>query len=78
MYFANGSTASHNQNRHWRGFAQGLDIPVIWTTREGTIDHVHSDTSQYNHVTWAPAEDLREKLKARIGVVLGYGPLGAR
>jgi nucleoside 2-deoxyribosyltransferase len=44
------------------GFAQGLGIPVIWTCRE-------------DHITWKTPEELREKLRNRIGAVLGDGPL---
>lgn len=56
------------------GFAQGLGIPVIWCCREDHIGHVHFDTRQFNHITWASPEDLKEKLRNRIGAVLGDGP----
>ena len=56
------------------GFAQGLGIPVIWMCREDHIDHVHFDTRQFNHITWTDAADLKDKLKKRIGAVLGDGP----
>ncbi len=56
------------------GFAQGLGIPVIWTCREDHIEHVHFDTRQFNHITWTGPDDLREKLRNRIGAVLGDGP----
>lgn len=57
------------------GFAQGLGIPVIWSCREDHIGHVHFDTRQFNHITWTTPEDLRKKLKNRIGSVIGDGPL---
>ena len=60
------------------GFAQGLGIPVIWMCRQDHIDHVHFDTRQFNHITWANAIDLRSKLKNRIGAVLGDGPYTKR
>ncbi|WIY53927.1 hypothetical protein O9Z70_05170 [Devosia sp. YIM 151766] len=60
------------------GFAQGLGIPVIWMCREDHINYVHFDTRQFNHITWTDAGDLREKLKNRIGAVLGDGPNAAR
>ena len=60
------------------GFAQGLGIPVIWMCRQDHIDYVHFDTRQFNHITWTNAADLREKLKNRIGAVLGDGPRVAR
>ncbi|WP_156381290.1 hypothetical protein [Aminobacter sp. DSM 101952] len=60
------------------GFAQGLGIPVIWTCREDHIGHVHFDTRQFNHITWRAPGELREKLRNRIGAVLGDGPLLSR
>ena len=56
------------------GFAQGLGIPVIWMCRTDHIEHVHFDTRQFNHITWDTSEDLREKLRNRIGAVIGDGP----
>ncbi|POO56164.1 hypothetical protein [Agrobacterium rosae] len=56
------------------GFAQGLGIPVIWCCREDHINHVHFDTRQFNHITWTTPEELREKLRNRIGAVIGDGP----
>ena len=57
------------------GFALGLAIPVIWTCSDASKNDLHFDTRQYNHVMWATPEDLRTKLTARIGVVIGDGPL---
>ncbi len=56
------------------GFAQGLNIPVIWTCREDLIGQVHFDTNHYNHITWKNEADLYEKLKKRIEAVIGDGP----
>jgi hypothetical protein len=53
------------------GFAQGIGIPVIWTVRADCIDYVHFDTRQYSHVVWKDPEDLHQKLKNRIGAVIG-------
>ncbi|MDK4711089.1 hypothetical protein [Rhizobium sp. CNPSo 4039] len=60
------------------GFAQGLGIPVIWTCREDHIGHVHFDTRQFNHITWKTPQELRERLRNRIGAVLGDGPLAVK
>ena len=60
------------------GFAQGLGIPVIWMCRADHIEHVHFDTRQFNHITWSTPEELREKLRNRIGAVIGDGPLKDR
>jgi len=57
------------------GFAQGLNIPVIWTCRQDIINYVHFDTRQFNHITWVDPQDLYAKLKNRIGAVIGDGPL---
>jgi nucleoside 2-deoxyribosyltransferase len=56
------------------GFAQGLGIPVIWTCRKDQILDIHFDTRQYNHITWDNPTELREKLRVRIGAVIGDGP----
>lgn len=56
------------------GFAMGLRIPVIWTCRDGTSD-LHFDTRQYAHLIWTTPDDLRGQLRARIGAVIGQGPL---
>jgi hypothetical protein len=53
------------------GFAQGIGLPVIWTVRADCIGHVHFDTRQYSHIVWKDASDLRSKLSARIGAVIG-------
>lgn len=34
------------------GYAKGLDIPVIWTCRKDSAEHVHFDTRQYNQIIW--------------------------
>jgi hypothetical protein len=60
------------------GFAMALPIPVIWTCSKDSFGDVHFDTRQYNHIVWDSPEDLREKLKVRIGAVIGEGPLIAR
>jgi nucleoside 2-deoxyribosyltransferase len=57
------------------GFAMGLGIPVIWTVRKDALNDVHFDTRQYNHIVWDTPESLRSQLSARIGAVIGDGPL---
>ena len=57
------------------GFAQGLNLPVIWTCRNDQIDQVHFDTRQFNHIVWSDPGDLLIKMKNRIGAVIGDGPL---
>ena len=60
------------------GFAHGLDIPVIFTCRKDALKRIHFDTRQYNHIVWKKPEELREKLEARIGAVIGQGPVTAQ
>ena len=57
------------------GFAHGLDIEVIFTCRKGDENKLHFDTRQFNHIIWENTEDLKKKLKHRIGRTLGDGPL---
>ncbi len=52
------------------GFAMGLRIPVIWTCMEDNLNQVHFDTRQYNFIVWSNAEDLKEKLEARIAATI--------
>lgn len=52
------------------GFAQGLNIPVIWTCRADCIDHVHFDTRQFNHIVWSSPAELRQRLLTRIQAVI--------
>jgi hypothetical protein len=57
------------------GFAQGLNLPVIWTCKSDLIDQLHFDTRQFNHIVWVAAADLRKALTNRIVAVVGPGPL---
>ena len=57
------------------GFARGLGIPVISTCSKDTIDKVHFDVRQQNHILWENPEELRGKLTDRITAVIGDGPL---
>jgi hypothetical protein len=60
------------------GFAMALPIPVIWTCSKDSISDLHFDTRQYNHIVWETPEELCGLLKARIGAVIGDGPLLGR
>lgn len=42
-----------------------------------SLGDVHFHTRQYNHIVWDTPEALRNLLKARIGAVIGDGPLKA-
>lgn len=56
------------------GYALALGKPVIWCCRSDRIGEVHFDTRQFNHIVWDTPEDLKAKLKNRIGAVIGDGP----
>ncbi len=60
------------------GFAQGLNIPVIWICREDEIDDVHFDNRQYNFILWEPDNlpEAKKALQNRIEAVIGQGPRG--
>jgi hypothetical protein len=60
------------------GFAMGIGIPVIWTCKDTSINDLHFDTRQYNHIVWKDAGGLHKQLHARIGAVIGDGPLKER
>ncbi len=52
------------------GFAQDLNLDVIFTCRENCIKDVHFDTSHFNHPIWKDPADLRDRLQARIEAIL--------
>ena len=57
------------------GFAQGLNIPVIFSCRSDFIEKVHFDTRQYNHIVWAAPQELRLRLSQRISATIGDGAM---
>lgn len=73
--FTQGASGARGGVYYEAGFAQGLNMPVIFTCRNDMIDKVHFDTRQYNHIIWATPEELRERLAKRISATLGDGPL---
>lgn len=73
--FTQGMSGARGGVYYEAGFAQGLDLPVIFTCREDSLCKVHFDTRQYNHLVWEDPEDLRERLEKRICAVIGDGPL---
>lgn len=57
------------------GFADGLDIPVIYTCRGDLHHRVHFDIRQYACILWDNPEDLRARLSKRISARFGDGPV---
>ena len=67
------------------GFAQGLDIEVIFTCHKDMIEKIHFDTRQYNHILWTEKtddteykdynlEEFTKKIAHRISATIGDGP----
>ena len=61
------------------GFAQGLNLEVIWSCKEGDIDKLHFDVRQYNCITWTDdnknnLKDFRKRITDRIAATVGWGP----
>lgn len=52
------------------GFAQALNIPVVFTCHEDHMEDVHFDTNHFNHIVWTAPEDLRQQLNDRIIAVV--------
>lgn len=72
--FTQGDDGARGGVYYEAGFAQGLDLPVIFTCREDSFDKVHFDTNHFNHIVWSGVPDLKEKLRVRILAVIGQGP----
>lgn len=76
--FTQGEPGARGGVYYEAGFAHGLNIPVVFTCRQDSIEKVHFDTRQYNHIVWTDANDLREKLKNRILATIGEGSAAKR
>ena len=72
--FTQGKTGARGGVYYEAGFAHGLGIPVIFTCRNESLDKVHFDTRQYNHIVWTDPAKLRTDLRNRIAAVIGDGP----
>ena len=72
--FTQGEDGARGGVYYEAGFAHGLDLPVIFTCRDDTVETLHFDTNHYSHIVWSDPMDLREKLKNRILAVIGEGP----
>ena len=57
------------------GFARGLGIPVIHTSRHKDFqDDAHFNVKQIDFVLWREPQDLSDKLYYRVVRTVGYGP----
>ena len=73
--FTHGKDGARGSVYYEAGFAQGLEIPVIFTCRKDLIDKVHFDIRQYYHIPWEKSnlKDLRKNLEDRIWARIGSG-----
>ena len=74
--FTHGENGVRGSVCYEAGFADGLDIPVVFTCRVGQEASLPFDTRQYNHILWETPEKLRERLSERISATIGDGPGG--
>ena len=56
------------------GFARGLGITVINTSKRSAFENAHFDTKQLNHLLWDEPSELRETLLQHIRGSIGDGP----
>jgi hypothetical protein len=56
------------------GYANGRDIPVIWTCHKEELSKLHFDIRQYNCIDWETPQELAHRLQVRIEAVIGEGP----
>ena len=73
--FTQGKDGARGGVYYEAGFANGLNIPVIFSCRKDKLAEVHFDTRNYNHITWKSPTELRRKLSKRIAAVIGEGPI---
>jgi hypothetical protein len=57
------------------GFAGRLGLPVVYTCKKNELQNLHFDVRQYNTIDWESAEELAQRLSARISATIGDGPL---
>ena len=85
--FTCGPTGQRGSVYYEAGFAQGQDLPVIFTCRRDIAEHegMAFDTRQHLHLLWDPDHlkgddikhgepSLERRLQARIEALLGPGP----
>jgi len=73
--FTQGESGARGGVYYEAGLAHGLNMPVIFTCRADSLEFVHFDTRQYNHIVWETPSELCEKLSTRISATIGDGPL---
>ena len=67
--FTHGAAGARGSVYYEAGFAQALDLPVIFSCRKD--QELHFDTRQYPHILWETPEDLYAQLKDKIGALIG-------
>lgn len=46
--------------------AMGLGVPVIWCCRKSSLNDMHFDTRQYQHLLWETESELKSLLQTKI------------
>lgn len=59
------------------GFAQGLNIPVIFTCSKNSPEKIHFDIQQYPCIFWNTPQELKSHLASRISANFGDAPTHA-
>jgi len=67
--FTHGAAGARGSVYYEAGFAQALDLPVIFSCRKD--QELHFDTRQYPHILWETPEDLYTQLRNKIGRIFG-------
>ena len=73
--FTQGEDGARGGVYYEAGFAKGLGREVIFMCHENSVNSLHFDTRQYNHIVWETPEELRKQLTNRIRAVVGQGPI---
>ena len=60
------------------GFAQGLNIPIIFTRRKNSPGKIHFDIRQYPCIFWNTPQELKSRLASRISANFGDAPSRAQ
>ena len=60
---------------HQAGWAEGLEVPTVYTCHKSRQDHVHAGIQHHRLLVWDSAANLAQKLQAYLEARFGRGPL---
>jgi hypothetical protein len=55
------------------GFARGVGVPVVWTARDGSLDHLRFALHPDDPILWSEPEEVADPLRLRILALIGWG-----